>query len=68
MVEDILLEEVAENPNEFVFPKLTFTEDEYNQTIDIFRGSGGGQDPIPNFVKAIVKRYRPKLNIFLSSK
>ena len=53
MVEDILLEEVAENPNEFVFPKLTFTEDEYNQTIDIFRGSGGGQDPIPNFVKAI---------------
>ena len=54
MVENIIEElETVENPNEFVFPKLTFTEDEYNQTLDIFRGAGGGQDPVPNFVKAI---------------
>jgi hypothetical protein len=54
MVENITEElETVENPNEFVFPKLTFTEDEYNQTLDIFRGAGGGQDPVPNFVKTI---------------
>jgi len=53
MVEETVIPETVDNPNEFVFPKLTFSEDEYNDTIDIFRGPEKDKDPIPNFVSAI---------------
>ena len=49
------VEETVENPNEFVFPKLTFTEDVYLQTIDLLRGTEGTEDPIPKFVSYITE-------------
>ena len=49
------VEETVENPNEFVFPKLTFTEDVYRQTIDLLRGTEGTEDPIPKFVSYITE-------------
>ena len=53
MVEETVIQETVDNPNEFVYPKLTFSADEYNDTIDIFRGPEKDKDPIPNFVSAI---------------